>query len=202
MKKIMFNDRYGLTNAVIRGEKTMTRRAVGRRLTTCDIMAYNRGRLKATDITTAQYRVGEIVAIAQAYKDITPTDDFLKIEKEEGKPIIDVAGWRNKMFVKAEYMPHQLQITDIFIEHLQEIPDDDCFREGICRKTWGWNEEPPRGDNPAHLFYFRDLKPRVHTCPSDVSPRRAFKMLIDRVSGKGTWELDPYVFVYSFILIK
>ena len=28
MKKIMFNDRYGLTKAVIEGRKTMTRRLV------------------------------------------------------------------------------------------------------------------------------------------------------------------------------
>lgn len=28
MKKIMFNDRYGLTQAVLKGKKTMTRRAV------------------------------------------------------------------------------------------------------------------------------------------------------------------------------
>ena len=28
MQKIMFNDRYGLTNAVIEGRKTMTRRLI------------------------------------------------------------------------------------------------------------------------------------------------------------------------------
>lgn len=32
MKKIMFNDRYGLTQAVIEGRKTMTRRIVGDKL--------------------------------------------------------------------------------------------------------------------------------------------------------------------------
>ena len=29
MKKVMFNDRYGLTQAVIEGRKTMTRRIIG-----------------------------------------------------------------------------------------------------------------------------------------------------------------------------
>ena len=29
----------------------------------------------------------------------------------------------------------------------------------------------------------------------------AFAALIDKVSGKGTWESDPYVFVYEFELI-
>ena len=33
MKKIMFNDRFGLTDAVLDGKKTMTRRLVGNRMT-------------------------------------------------------------------------------------------------------------------------------------------------------------------------
>lgn len=33
MQKIMFNDRYGLTDAVIEGRKTMTRRVVSQDLT-------------------------------------------------------------------------------------------------------------------------------------------------------------------------
>ena len=30
------------------------------------------------------------------------------------------------------------------------------------------------------------------------TPREAFAHLIDKVSGKGTWERNPYVFVYDF----
>ena len=37
---------------------------------------------------------------------------------------------------------------------------------------------------------------------SFFTPRAAFASLIDKVSGKGTWEENPYVFVYSFQLIK
>lgn len=33
------------------------------------------------------------------------------------------------------------------------------------------------------------------------TPREAFAALIDKVSGKGTWESNPYVFVYEFELI-
>lgn len=33
------------------------------------------------------------------------------------------------------------------------------------------------------------------------TPREAFAALIDKVSGKGTWESNPYVFVYEFKLI-
>ena len=33
-------------------------------------------------------------------------------------------------------------------------------------------------------------------------PRQAFAALIDKVSGKGTWDSNPYVFIYEFKLIK
>lgn len=33
------------------------------------------------------------------------------------------------------------------------------------------------------------------------NPCEAFAVLIDKVSGKGTWESNPYVFVYDFELV-
>ncbi len=35
-----------------------------------------------------------------------------------------------------------------------------------------------------------------------MTPRGAFAALIDKISGKGTWESNPYVFVYEFELVK
>lgn len=35
-----------------------------------------------------------------------------------------------------------------------------------------------------------------------MKPREAYAALIDRISGKGTWESNPYVFVYDFELVK
>lgn len=49
MKRIMFNDQYGLTKAVLEEKKTMKR---------C-----------IANLNDAQYNIGDIVAIAQCYKD-------------------------------------------------------------------------------------------------------------------------------------
>lgn len=32
--------------------------------------------------------------------------------------------------------------------------------------------------------------------------KKAFAALIDKIGGKGTWQSNPYVFVYDFKLIK
>lgn len=50
------------------------------------------------------------------------------------------------------------------------------------------------GCYPAEHDHFHRL--------SFKSPIPAFAALIDRVSGKGTWDSNPYVFVYDFKLIK
>ena len=158
MKKIMFNDKYGLTDAVLEGRKTMTRRLAP----------------SGATLTESRYQVGEIIAVAQSYKDAGYAHDAF-IEKRPG--------WRNKMFVGAEFMPHQIRITDVRIERLQDISDEDCLREGIRQMTFD-------------TFSFDSWKFFTR------NPREAFAALIDKVSGNGTWESNPYVFVYSFELVK
>lgn len=85
-KKIMFNDRYGLTEAVLSGRKTMTRRIIKSKNIiarhwnpsfNADHCYYTDGRGKCQLIDTdtnkiiiPQFKVGEVVAIAMSYKDV------------------------------------------------------------------------------------------------------------------------------------
>jgi hypothetical protein len=72
MKKIMFNDRYGLTEAVLSGRKTQTRRIVPRNFFTCtyDILDNNTLVFEDMygdwhDIRKSAYalKAGEVVAV-------------------------------------------------------------------------------------------------------------------------------------------
>ena len=192
MKKIMFNDRFGLTEAVLDGTKTMTRRAVGNHMTEDDIKAYLKG-YKDVAYNLAPYKIGEIVAVAQAYKDIDK--NFLQEQCWANEEPLSYreneAGWNNKMFAAAYYMPHRIEITDIKVERLQDISDEDCIKEGIIKKPYPFVREAGW----------------VYCMPNDsmnnyVYPTQCFADLINEVSGKGTWESNPYVFAYSFKLIK
>lgn len=91
------------------------------------------------------------------------------------------------MFVKADLMPHLIKITDIHVERLQDISDEDCLKEGI---------EKCKIPLCIKHYFIRDCG----DCAS--SPREVFSELIDKVSGKGTWESNPWVFVYEFELLK
>ena len=196
MKKIMFNDRYGLTSAVLEGRKTMTRRIVPE--------GTPFGNWEET-LKKSRYQVGEVVAVAQKYEDVL--DEFIEETYRHDEPTPDnfkpfgsqsevtlprtLPGWGNKMFVHAELMPHQIRITSIRVERLQEISEADCLREGIYKKTLC----PPGVD----YFYHSEPRSKWDVYPS---PREAFAGLIDKVSGKETWERNPWVFVYEFELIK
>ena len=81
MKKIMFNDKYCLTQAVLDRTKTMTRRSVPQSLldeydTWYEDFIYkpigeeNYLSLEEYVLKRTTYKVGEVVAIAQPYKDI------------------------------------------------------------------------------------------------------------------------------------
>lgn len=97
------------------------------------------------------------------------------------------------MFVRADLMPHHIRITNVRVERLQDISDEDCIKEGVCK--WTKDKELYKYDlaDGFEMFEWRD-KPRT--------PQEAYAALIDRISGKGTWESNPYVFVYDFELVK
>lgn len=200
MKKIFFNDRYGLTKAVLEGRKTMTRRLVPE--------GAPFGNWEET-LKKSCYQLGEVVAVAQNYDEvfdefatiayfqlkkfsylIEPTPDNFKAFAGQSDVTLPktLPGWYNKMFVRAELMPHQICITNIQVERLQDISEEDCFREGVDVAF----------QNGHAVSYYRFENSRGHY----FTPREAFAGLIDKVSGKGTWERNPWVFVYEFELIK
>ena len=203
----MFNDKYGLTDAVLQGRKTMTRRII-RNLSDFDPrqdwINWGNNDKEKTSIAIfhnetykyciyPQYQPGEVVAVAQSYKSIHEemmNGDYgnSRYDAFRCSMVAGTKGWNNKMFVRADLMPHQIHITDIKVERLQVISDEDCFKEGLMKMFRGYCYE-------YHDRHGRSFK-------GFDSIRDAFADLIDGISGKGTWALNPFVFPYSFELVK
>ena len=213
MKKIMFNDKFGLTEAVLNGKKTMTRRIIKcpktfrgepvagfnihRRITDKKIVGYpcmydeNEREIEMGEILP-KYRIGEIVAVAQCYH------SFYNDECDP-RMFPSGAGWLNKMFVKPDLMPHQIQITDIRIQKLRDISDEDVIKEGFSL-------EPINDNNGSYAFHHeyvltyldkRGLSKQIR----DMSAKEAYSLLIDKIYPNLLWG-NPYVFIYEFKLVK
>lgn len=220
MKKIMFNDRYGLTQAVLDGRKTMTRRIMkpqpmppyeNYRIDNSGTLWEQRKydeiwgggfyEVSHGKINTlcAPYKAGEIVAVAQSYENCGYRPDEI-VWKRKDKivflPLHVDKGWRNKMFIRADMMPHQIRITSVRTERLQDISYEDCLREGVGISAT---------DNligfpfaiPFNYYIGRDERGYRY-----ITPREAFAELIDKTSGRGTWQSDPWVWAYEFELVK
>ena len=104
-------------------------------------------------------------------------------------------GYRNKMFVKADYMPHRIRITNIKVERLQDISDEDCMKEGIYTRA-ALHSLHVNG----YAYTFDNWSDRGIAMGSDTA-KGAFASLIDRINGKGTWESNPWVYAYEFVLL-
>lgn len=203
----MFNDRYGLTRAVLDGQKTMTRRVISTQMLHYlrELYGDNTGLWWQNSVILP----GETVAIAQSYKEsgLDPASEIISMLK--GSRFHAVVrceaqyhpGWTNKMFVKADLMPHKIHITSVHVERLQDITEEDAMCEGVFKydmpplhhesdmySPWPPHEKPYKFNNNNHKYF--------------CNARSAFSYLINKVSGRGTWKSNPYVFVYSFKLIN
>ena len=210
----MFSDKFLLTKAVLEGRKTQTRQLIKCRKTfKGEWVAGFNVHIRPSDKKVVglpcmydadehefdggeilpKYEVGEVVAVAQSMCDVYAEWDMTYLGKDT-KALMEKFGgspcFNNKMFVRASEMPHQIRITDVRVERLQDISDDDCLKEGVRKVV---------NENGIYIQYY--VGQGNNAC-SFENPREAFANLINKVSKKDVWNENPYVFVYEFELVK
>lgn len=221
MKKIMFNDKFGLTQAVLDGRKTQTRRVVPQsemdkiNLFQKEYYELTFDKLEGAELINhyyfvekrgrSPYQIGEVVAVAQSYcaiaeelencNNATCAAHYKKNVQKASEYIswMEHPGFNNKLFIAADMLIHRIRITHVRVERIQDISDECCLKEGIIKK---WHA-------PACKNYYYVPKVEVKSV-KDVhdTPQEAFAHLINKVSRKDVWQENPYVFVYDFELIK
>lgn len=185
-----------LTQLVIEGKKDMTRR-------------------QTTD--RRQYEVGEKVALAEAYgfiwRELNAIPDKQIAYMRRLRSVLNVEhpsiipAWENKLFVRPELMRYQIEITGKRTEHLQDISDEDILREGVFHgmcssrnietgETGDYTWLDIKRKKLPNGHYHVNIKHNVHS-----NIRECFIEMINHICGKGTWEQNPEVYVYTFKLI-
>ena len=213
MKGLMFNNSYGLEDAVLSGTKTMTRRNVRipstvngiwvagfkkwtnslgdwfTELYDEDERSIEGGRLNPP------YEIGEIVSVKQSYRNFS--SEYLNT-LPNCKELISSNGFNNKMFTKNDIMPHQVKITKIYLQRLQDISDEDCLKEGVIKNQIGYYVKGIKL-NSIHGSYTIVDGVEYKLFPT---PQEAYAALIDKLGGKGTWDKNEWVWVIEFELNK
>ncbi len=210
MKKISFSERYGMQQGVIARTKTITRRenkklnhplvtgisewGIDEQGKAYVVITYSTG---LTEAVYPTYQFGEEVAVAQRYEEAIHPCDWVNKMLYEDEP-----GWKNKMFVRADLLPHRIRITDIRVERLKDITREDCMREGIYDDIEGGRTIGYPIGVPFYYTFVGALSNETKRQLHWTTAKEAFSVLIDAISGRGTWQRNPWVFVYEFELIK
>lgn len=222
----MFNDKYGLTKAVLDGRKTQTRRIIDideEELTLFQTIYYNQAFdfLEGKDLIEAYfdnypkkipYKKGEIVAVAQSYKTI---DDYYKSaysynHSAHGMTVCEFDGVSDKdvhewNMIAVNYRGKKVWTNKLFVKPelmLHFIRITNVRIERLQDISWedclseGLTADIDPMNPICNIFSFDNSNQWY------FHPREAYAALIDKVGKKGDWERNPFVFVYDFELVK
>lgn len=232
MKKILFNDKFGLTKAVLEGRKTQTRRLLTLTLhkksdrgnalieVSPSKVFFEDGKWKFVyddyvfllpKENYPKYRVGEVVAVAQSYCSIAD-------ELENCNNASCAAHYEKNVQKASEYISwiehpgfnNKLFVAADMMIHRIRITDErveklqDISGDDCLKEGVVVNEPKIKGG--INMYYPCEY---LRSCAKEVgwgrvfhTPREAFAHLINKVSRKDIWEENPYVFVYDFELVK
>lgn len=227
MKKIMFNDRFGLTDAVVDGYKNRTFR-INKKLNhplVSDISEMITGKDGRVHVTITystgvkedvypKYQTGEEVAVAQNYSTALSPLDWINrlIYKDE-------IGWTNKMYVRADLMPHRIRFTGVKYERLMSLSEIDCRKEGLINLNWRQYLRQDIDTFGPHSYIDHDVwtlpifKESIQNAWAEQKPgefvakdaKTAFLVLCAKLEHKNPNKLsqeNPWGFAYDFELIK
>jgi len=93
--------------------------------------------------------------------------------------------WRSPIFMPRKFSRLMLIVTDVRVQRLQEINEEDAIAEGIY-----WSDDFEGWTSGAGA----DESCDYHSRRPDVS----YAKLWDRINGDGAWALNPWVCAISF----
>ncbi len=202
MKPIQFNTE--MVKAILDGRKTQTRRVIP--LKNNDLIftgfvvsstaknregycAFGKNKEQDLEFIKPHYKVGDILYVKEKCVDEYPNGFCFKEDYEEEE-------WNDKYLIK-QYCNKLnarifLKVTNVGVERLQDISDEDCIKEGISEVGFYPGEGFPLCS--GYMIGKDDGKTALAN-----NPQKPFGELWNSTAkDKYKWEDDPCVFIYEF----
>jgi len=101
----------------------------------------------------------------------------------------DVVTWHRRL---GRFMPRRasrltLTVTDVRVERLQDISEEDALAEGVV--------DTGRRDGAPYQHFLIPWVPEITT---EHEPSPVFASLWERINGPGAWAANPWVAAYTF----
>lgn len=193
-----------MVRAILDGRKTMTRRVVkiaqhpqAERVQHFEGLRWDWLRYDGLRLSTFKCpfgKTGDRLWVRETFRLSDPNDCacYEPCRCRSGQPMYRADGHYHDMEYKWKpsiYMPRwssriTLEITDIRVERLQDISEDDADSE-----CFG-------GDIPGNIF--PDLFPGNFDAWGHLSIPECFGRVWDAINGQGSWSANPWVWVLEF----
>lgn len=129
-------------------------------------------------------KIGDRLWVRETFEE---WDDGMVYRATEHPMINSVAKWSPPTHMRREQSRVTLEITDIKVERLQDISDDDCDAEFF-------GGDFPEKVIPSHWYSSDDW--------GAMSLKECFQVVWQSIKGKDSWNENPFVFVITFKVIK
>ena len=203
-----------MVKAILEGEKTQTRRIIKKDLSQhlfencngaieyflngwgCKIC----GAYHFDKSLKCKYSIGDVLWVRETWQ----VTDFLHISDENWGYIYKASEygedwesnsedwkWKPSIFMPKEACRLFLEVTNIRVERLQDISEEDAIAEGIG----SWVEERLKSKPIHYELYFREKgdESTYSSCPI-VS----YQSLWQKINGAESWDENPFVWVIEF----
>jgi hypothetical protein len=194
IKPILFSS--PMVQAILRGEKTQTRRIM-KEQPPCQLLSCGTsGRYWADNpedlrakYFRCKYEIGTILWVRETWRKANgmPTGyryEWKATALEDGNPIDEP--WKPSIYMPKDACRIFLMINKIRIQRVQDISENDSICEGV--------QELEKG----HSWLDYEDKTNDYGCGS---AKASYRTLWCKINGKESWDNNPYVFVYDFQIL-
>ena len=203
IKPILFSTE--MVQAILEGRKTQTRRIIkpqpkeGIITTAFDFkkgfyaskikIEENPDRFEITKLFKPKYQTGDILWVRESFAKPPIYAFGVKYIYKAGFNE-SICGWKPSIHMPKEAARIFLEVTNVRVERLQDISEDDAIAEGI--------EIIDYAESILAVFKNYNLKEKKGT----LYPRLSFRTLWEKINGEDSWNANPWVWVYEFKVVE
>lgn len=213
-KPILFSTE--MVQAILEGRKTQTRRIVksepkinddtdlelipdwdGKYDDPLTLFFYYKGTKKRSiyyDCQLPLAQIGDILWIRESFQYSDELDEPFwykqKYKEDYTQEAFDRIKWKPSIHMPKEAARIFLEVTNVRVERLQDISEEDAIAEGI-KKTW-------INDDIKQCKF----KNYINDGKGSKSPIDSFISLWKKINGGDSWKANPWVWVYDFKVVE
>ena len=145
---------------------------------------------------TSPYQIGDILWVRESFFNCSSFKEYPLFSEIKGNfcyktnDFIGGHKWKPSIHMPKEAARIFLEVTNVRVERLKDISEEDAIEEGI--------EIIHYAENILPVFRNYLLKEKKGT----LNPRLSFRTLWEKINGEDSWDANPWVWVYEFKVVE